>query len=102
MGEFMSDQTQLVGVKAKSKVRSVLKVVAFVGGAVVVVTADMALASPVAIPLGANATAQHTAVVGLATALIATMSFATGGGAVLAATRAIIGRVAGIVRGMFS
>jgi len=30
------------------------------------------------------------------------MGFGTGAGAVLSATRAIIGRVAGIVRGMFS
>ena len=98
----MSDQTQLTDVKVKSKVRTALKVVAVVGGAAAIVATDMALASPAAIPLGANATAQHPSVVSLATALIATMSFATGGGGVLAATRAIIGRVAGIVRGMFS
>jgi len=98
----MSDQTQLVVAKANSKVRAGLKVAAVVVGAAAIVATDMALASPTDIPLGANATAQHPAVVGLATALIATMSFATGGGGVLAATRAIIGRVAGIVRGMFA
>jgi len=49
----MSDQTQLTGVKAtqitgvkaKSKVCSALKIVAVVGGAVVVVAVDTALAS---------------------------------------------------------
>jgi len=95
--------TQLTAVKTDSKIRSRLKTtVVVVGTVAAVVVTDMALASPAAIPLGANATAQHPAVVGLATALIATMSFATGGGGVLAATRAIIGRVAGIVRGMFA
>lgn len=96
--------TQLSDVKIDfSRYRAGLKTVGVVVGTVaVVVVTDLAMASPAAIPLSANATAQHPAVVGLATALIATMSFGAGGGAVLSATRAIIGRVAGIVRGMFS
>jgi len=96
--------TQLSDVKIDfSSYRQGLKRVAVVTVAVgAAVCTDIVLASPASIPLATLATAQHADVVKLATALVATMGFGTGAGAVLSATRAIIGRVAGIVRGMFS